>query len=99
MAHAVQYASNGCPLRSRSKKPGIYPPPVYVALFADGTEGRHSFFEATGIVVAIETVRRPYPGWRTMTAAQRYNARMERIFDNARARGGALTPPLTHEQE
>ena len=26
-----------------------------------------------------------YPGWRTMTGAQRYNAKMERIFDEARA--------------
>lgn len=25
-----------------------------------------------------------YPGWRTMTGAQRYNARMHRIFDEAR---------------
>jgi hypothetical protein len=25
-----------------------------------------------------------YPGWRTMTAAQRYNARMHRLFDDAR---------------
>lgn len=31
------------------------------------------------------TVRKQrYPGWRTMTGSQRYNARMERIFDNAR---------------
>jgi hypothetical protein len=27
-----------------------------------------------------------YPGWRTMTAAQRYNARKDRIFDEARLR-------------
>lgn len=31
------------------------------------------------------TMRKPlYPGWRTMTGAQRYNARLHRIFDEAR---------------
>lgn len=28
-----------------------------------------------------------YPGWRHMTGAQRRNARKDRIFDEARARG------------
>jgi hypothetical protein len=28
-----------------------------------------------------------YPGYRTMTAAQRYNARKDRIFEEARQRG------------
>lgn len=28
-----------------------------------------------------------FPGWRTMTAAQRYNARKDAIFDDARKRG------------
>lgn len=34
------------------------------------------------------TPRKPamYPGYRTMTGAQRYNARMHKIFDDARAR-------------
>lgn len=27
-----------------------------------------------------------YPGWRTMSSSERYNARMHRIFDDARAR-------------
>jgi hypothetical protein len=27
-----------------------------------------------------------YPGWRTMTAAQRYNARYDRIWEEARMR-------------
>ena len=28
-----------------------------------------------------------FPGWRTMTAAQRYNARMDAMFERARMRG------------
>lgn len=32
-----------------------------------------------------------YPGWRTMTAAQRYNARMHAIFETARKRPWALS--------
>jgi hypothetical protein len=28
-----------------------------------------------------------FPGWRHMTAAQRYNARMDEIFEQAKARG------------
>jgi hypothetical protein len=27
---------------------------------------------------------RPFPGWRTMTRAQRYNAKMDRIFEAAK---------------
>jgi hypothetical protein len=35
-----------------------------------------------------KTAKRPrFPGWRTMTRAQRYNARMEEIFEQAKARG------------
>lgn len=31
--------------------------------------------------------RSKFPGWRTMTAAQRYNARKDSIFDEARRLG------------
>lgn len=30
-----------------------------------------------------------YPGWRHMTAAQRYNARMDRMFEDAKPGGRA----------
>ena len=35
-----------------------------------------------------------YPGYRTMTAAQRHNARQERIWETCRALG---TPPISVE--
>jgi hypothetical protein len=57
------------------------------ATLKDATDCASAIFAATGIVVAIEPVSRPYPGYRTMTAAQRRNARMDRIFDDAKARG------------
>lgn len=28
-----------------------------------------------------------FPGWRTMTAAQRYNAKMHELFEDAKRRG------------
>ena len=47
-----------------------------------------------------------FPGWRTMTAAQRYNARYDAIWDDARRRGavgrvdlpGQLELPDTEER-
>lgn len=41
------------------------------------------------------TKQAKYPGWRTMTGAQRYNARMHKLFDDAfaRARAEGKTSP------
>ena len=36
-----------------------------------------------------------YPGWRTMTSAQRRNAKLDRIFDDAKARGDWPTSDRT----
>lgn len=46
---------------------------------------RSSIYDANGNKVK-------YPGWRTMTAAQRYNAKMDAIWEQAR-RLGAFDPP------
>ena len=40
-----------------------------------------------------------YPGWRTMTAAQRRSARHERIWDDARARAAKTPGQLAYEAE
>jgi len=37
--------------------------------------------------------RDTYPGWRTMTAAQRYNERKDTIFEDARMRGALPRKP------
>ncbi len=35
--------------------------------------------------MADKVKKAPIPGWRTMTAAQRYNAKMDRIFEAAKS--------------
>lgn len=41
-----------------------------------------------GFVIAVEepqkSMQSKYPGWRTMTAAQRHNARQDRIWEQAK---------------
>lgn len=38
--------------------------------------------------------RTRFPGWRTMTAAQRYNARKDAIFEDARRRADLCQPKI-----
>ena len=42
-----------------------------------------------------------YPGWRTMTASQRYNARYERIWSEARRLSPEIfgLPPLSADEK
>ena len=43
------------------------------------------------------SARKPrFPGWRHMTAAQRYNARMDEIFDGAKRLEAAKAKPPVH---
>ena len=44
----------------------------------------------------IKYMENKYPGYRHMTASQRYNARMDRIWEKARA-NGALEPKEDEE--
>jgi hypothetical protein len=48
-AAKMQFAPTGAPLRPEGKKyAGHWPPPVYVAQFADGSTHRHSFYSVAG---------------------------------------------------
>lgn len=53
----VQYAPNGCPLKAAWRGAAMYPAPVYVATFADGTIGRHSFSNKAGAAIDFERGR------------------------------------------
>jgi hypothetical protein len=53
---------------------------------ANGSRGRYFHAYLQRKAAPPKAVAR-FPGWRTMTASQRYNARMEAIFDQAKARG------------
>lgn len=51
------FAPTGAPLKVQGAYKGMWPAPVYVATFADGTVGRHSFYSQAGKPLDFERGR------------------------------------------